>query len=215
MLYKQASEILKFPYLQPYVNIYRPSGSLSSLKPVSAVCETQNPTAESQNSSMCGSDKDSSVSTEKNIPILVYGENKSAETDIKSDGVNFGNPPRQNGQNCIAGYMTNMHEREVMRPTSHEPKSNFNVKKPNAIKNILMAAEVGKTRENRSPMRSNCSGVVQRAKVEVPAKVLKPTIVPPTVKPAADLPASVRVRACPDSTERVHASPSLEHQVLD
>ncbi|KAJ8429070.1 hypothetical protein Cgig2_031361 [Carnegiea gigantea] len=45
----------------------------------------------------------------------------------------------------------------------------------------------------------------------VSAKVLKPTIIPPIVKPAVDSPAIVLVRACGYSA-RVHTSPSPEHQ---
>ena len=77
-----------------------------------------------------------------------------------------------------------------------------------------MEPEVGKPRENTSPMRINHARVVQRGKIEVSAKVLKPTITPPTIKFVADSLAIVPVRAFADSA-RVHASPFLEHQVLD
>ncbi|KAJ8431221.1 hypothetical protein Cgig2_016780 [Carnegiea gigantea] len=50
---------------------------------VSAVYETRKPIDESQNSSSCYSDKDSYVSTEKNIPVLVYCWSKGAKIDIK------------------------------------------------------------------------------------------------------------------------------------
>ncbi|KAJ8429068.1 hypothetical protein Cgig2_031359 [Carnegiea gigantea] len=49
--------------------------------------------------------------------------------------------------------------------------------------------------------------------IEVSVKVLKPTIIPPIIKPTVDSPAIVLVRACADSA-RVHTSPSSEHQVL-
>ena len=92
---------------------------------LSAICETRKPIAESQNSSNCYSDKDSSVSTEKNIPALVYCRSKGAEIDIVSDyGVNYGNPPQQNDQNYTTGYVTNMHEQEVTRLISNKIKSN-------------------------------------------------------------------------------------------
>jgi len=63
-------------------------------------------------------------------------------------------------------------------------------------------------------MRSNHAGVVQRGKNDMSATVLKPTIIPPTIKPLVDSPATVLVRASADSA-RVYASPSLEYQVLD
>ncbi|KAJ8443115.1 hypothetical protein Cgig2_030883 [Carnegiea gigantea] len=138
-----------------------------------------------------------------------------AEIDIVSDyGVNSENPPQQNEQNCTAGYVTNMHEQEATRLISNQTISNYNVKKPNTLQNILMEAEIGKPRESMSSMHNNHARVVQRGKIEVSAKVLKPTIIPSIIKPAADSLAIVRVKACADSV-RVHASPSLEHQVLD
>ena len=138
-----------------------------------------------------------------------------AEIDIVSDyGVNDKNPPLQNEQHCTAGYVTNMHEQEATRLISNKTISNCNVKKPNALQNILMEPEVGKPRESMSPMHSNHARVVQRGKIEVAAKVLEPTIIPPIMKRAVDSPAIVLVRACADSA-RIHASPSLEHQVLD
>ena len=63
-------------------------------------------------------------------------------------------------------------------------------------------------------MRSNHAGVVQRGKIDMSATVLKPTIIPPTIKPLADSPTTVLVRASADSA-RVYASPSLKYQVLD
>ncbi|KAJ8432573.1 hypothetical protein Cgig2_026621 [Carnegiea gigantea] len=151
----------------------------------------------------------------KNRPTFWSTVGARAEIDIVSDyGVNYENPPQQNEQNCTAWYVTNMHEQEATRLISNMTKSNCNVKKPNALQNILMEPEVGKPRESMSPTRSNHARVVQRGKIEVSAKVLKPTIIPPIIKPVADSPTIVLVRACVDSA-RVHASPSLEHQVLD
>ncbi|KAJ8430382.1 hypothetical protein Cgig2_011903 [Carnegiea gigantea] len=103
---------------------------------------------------------------------------------------------------------------EATRLISNKTISNCNVKKPNALQNILTEPEVGKLGESMSPMCCNHARVVQRGKIEVSAKVLKPTIIPPIIKPAVDSPAIVLVRVCADSV-RVHASPSLEHQVVD
>lgn len=209
-----ASEILKHPYLQLYVNMYRPSSSPSPEKPTSTVPEGRKTMAESQNSNGSGSDKDSSVSTEKNIPVLVYCENKATETDILSDDeVDYGSPHQHDEKHCASVSGAYMHEQEVMKPANDEPKSTSESKQPKTIKNILMALKEGKTRENSSPMRSSRARTSQRANVEASPKVPKSTIVPPTVKPSGDSPMTVPARTSSDCAKRVHGSPSLKHQL--
>ncbi|XP_074294965.1 serine/threonine-protein kinase Nek5-like isoform X1 [Silene latifolia] len=207
-----ASEILKHPYLQPYVNIFRPSNSPSPEKPLFRARETRKPMVESQNSSSSCSDKDS-VSTDKNIPVLVYSESKATETDIFSDDeFDYEDPPQNNEQPCADEYVTDVHE-QVMKPFSDEPKPNTEVKQPKTIKGILMTLKEGKTRENSSPMRNNGARVTQRSNVEASPKVPKPTIVPPTVKPSANFQAIVPPKTSPDSVKRAYGSPSLKHQL--
>ncbi|KAL2932693.1 Serine/threonine-protein kinase Nek5 [Bienertia sinuspersici] len=205
-----ASEILKSPYLQPYVNQYR-SSSPSPGKRMSTARETRKPMVDSQNSSSSCSDKDSSISTEKNIPVMC--ENKATETDNVSDNeVDYENPAQHSEEHYAAECVANTHE-EVMKSANKEPKTNSEVKQPKTIKNILMALKDGKTRENSSPMRSNRGRAVQRANMEASPKVSKPTIVPPTVKPTADSQAIVPARTSPESAKRVHGSTSLKHQL--
>ncbi|XP_074299374.1 serine/threonine-protein kinase Nek5-like [Silene latifolia] len=207
-----ASEILKHPYLQPYVNIFRPSNSPSPEKPLFRARETRKPMVESQNSSSSCSDKNSSVSTDKNIPVLVYSESKATETDIFSDDeFDYEDPPQNNEHPCADEYVTDVHE-QVMKPFSDEPKPNTEVKQPKTIKNILMTLKEGKTRDNSSPMRNNGSRVTQRSNVEASPKVPKPTIVPPTVKPAANFQAIVPPKPSPDTVKSAHGS-SLKHQL--
>ncbi|XP_021835565.2 serine/threonine-protein kinase Nek5 isoform X2 [Spinacia oleracea] len=208
-----ASEVLKHPYLQPYVSQCRSSSYPSLGKPMSAVRQTRKPMIESQNSSSSCSDKDSSVSTEKNIPVMVYCENKATETDITSeDDVDYENPAQNDEDRCAAECVVSMHE-QAMKPANSEPKSNSEVKQPKIIKSILMTLKEGKTRENSSPMRSNRGRAVQRTNIEASPKISRPTIVPPTVKPGADFHAVVSARTSPDSAKRVHASSSLKHQL--
>ncbi|KAH9627411.1 hypothetical protein KSS87_012061 [Heliosperma pusillum] len=207
-----ASEILKHPYLQPYVNIFRPSHSPSPEKPLFRARESRKPMVESQNSSSSCSDKDS-VSTEKNIPVLVYSNNKATESDIFSDDeFDYEDPSQNSEQPCAVEYVTDVHE-QVMKPFSDEPKPGTEVKQAKTIKNILMNLKEGKTRENSSPMRNNGARVIQRSNVEASPKVPKPTIVPPTVKPAANFQAVVPPKTSPESVKRAHGSPSLKHQL--
>jgi len=172
--------------------------------------------AESQNSNSSCSDKDSSVSVEKSIPVLVNCENKATETDILSDDeVDYDSPRQHDEKHCTTMSGDNMHEQEVMKQVSDEPKSSSEAKQPKTIKNILMALKEGKTRENSSPMRSSRARTGQRANIEVSPKVSRPTIVPSTVKPAADSPVVAPARTSSDCAKRVHGSPSLKHQVLE
>lgn len=176
--------------------------------------ETRKPMIESQNSSSSCSDKDSSFSTEKNIPVMVYCENKATETDITSDDdVGSENPAQNDEENCMAECVASMHE-QVMKSANKETKTNSEVKQPKTMKNILMTLREGKSRENSSPMRSNRGRAAQRSNAEAPPKVSKPTIVPPTVKPNAEFQAVVPARMSPDTAKRVHGSTSLKHQVF-
>lgn len=170
---------------------------------------------ESQNSSSSCSDKDSSVSTEKNIPVVVYCENKATETDIASDDddVDYENSAQNHEQQCAAECAGNMHE-EVLKSANNEPKSNSEAKPSKTIKNIIMALRDGKTRENSSPVRSNRGRAVQRANIEASPKIPKTTIVPPTVKHAPDFQTVAPARISPDSAKRVHGSSPLKHQVI-
>ncbi|KAK9734614.1 hypothetical protein RND81_04G151900 [Saponaria officinalis] len=207
-----ASEILKHPYLQPYVNIFRPSGSPSPEKPISRARETRKPMVESQNSSSSCSDKDGSLSTEKNVSVLTYCENKGTETDILSDDeLDYEDLPQNDDHPYTTEYVINMHE-QVMKPVSDEPCPNNEVKQPKIVKNVFLALREGKTRENSSPMRNNRARTVQRSDIEATPKVTKPTIVPPTVKPAGDFHA-VPSKTSPNSANRANGSPSLKHQL--
>ncbi|XP_074289593.1 serine/threonine-protein kinase Nek5-like isoform X2 [Silene latifolia] len=206
-----ASEILKHPYLQPYVNEYRPPSSPSPEKPISRARKTQKTMVGSRPSSSSCSDKDSSMSTEKNYPVLVYCENKATETDILSgDESDYENPPQSNTQSCSFECVVDIHER-VMKPVSGEPKTDNELKQPKTVKNSIVSLKESKTRENSSPMRSNQTRVIPKSNFEASPKVSN--IVPPTVKPAADFQAIVRAKISPDSAKRVHESPSLKHQL--
>ncbi|KAL9235413.1 hypothetical protein vseg_010172 [Gypsophila vaccaria] len=206
-----ASEILKHPYLQPYVNIFRPSNSPSPEKPISRGRETRKPMVESQNSSSSCSDKDSSLSTEKNISVLRYSENKCTETDLLSDDeIDYEDLPQNDEHPRAVECVINMPE-QVMKHVSDEPSPNSEAK-PKIIKNMYLALREGKTRENSSPMRNSRVRTTQRSDVEASHKVSKPTIVPPTVKPTGDF-QGMPSKTSPNSAHRINGSPSLKHQL--
>nr|KYP68676.1 Serine/threonine-protein kinase Nek5 [Cajanus cajan] len=215
-----ASEVLKHPYLQPYVDQYRPSFSppttCSPEKPISAVNDPRKNMAESQNSNSSSSDKDSLMSNEKNIATAVPKcDNKATETDqisIDDDGSD-----EENGSsNAIANTKTA--EQEVMKPSHNEHHSNVESKQPKTIRNIMMALKEGKVREATSPMRGNRikpGGVpTQKISTETLSKLPKPNFIAPSVKPNLDSPTVALARATPDSAKRMQGSHHSKHQLL-
>ncbi|GMG98415.1 hypothetical protein Nepgr_000255 [Nepenthes gracilis] len=184
-----ASEILKHAYLQPYVNQCRPSSFPS---PETSICVARGihkHMTESQNSSSSCSDKDSSISVERDIPLTISNcENKATDTDMASeDEIGLYNPLQSDEQ------------------------------RPKVIKNLIMALKERKARESSSPMRSTHTRVrgahLQGTNVEASPKVPKPNIIPSSRKPIADSPIVASAKACPDSIKLVQGSPSLKHQL--
>lgn len=196
-----ASDVLKHPYLQPYVNQYRPS-TPSPEKPIRSVRETRKQMVDSQNSSSSCSDKDSTISTEKNIPVMVVNSStKGTDTEMVSDDdIGYDMPHPMDDQHCNS---------DVMKPTNDEFKLNTEVKQRKTIKSIFLALKEGRARESSSPLRSSRP----RPSVEVASKIPKPSIIPPSVKPSSDSPNVGTTKISPDSLKRAHGSSSVKHQL--
>lgn len=199
-----ASDILKHPYLQSYVEQYRPSfnppTATNPEKPLSAGHLTPRSMAESQNSSSSCSDKDTFVFSEKNTsPVAVNYDYKSTETDMTSfdDEVGFD-------------------EQETVKPSHDEQRSDVELKQPKTLRNIFMALKEGKIRENSSPLRGSRTRTgmsTQRTNTEISAKVPKPGNLPPVSKPNVDTASALPVKPSFDSSKRIQASNSLKHQL--
>ncbi|KAL5130540.1 Serine/threonine-protein kinase Nek5 [Glycine soja] len=212
-----ASEVLKHPYLQPYLDQYRPSfsppTSCSPEKPISAVNNHPKNMAESQNSNSSSSDKDSLMSNEKKIaPAGPKCYNKAIETDqisIDDDG----SEDESGSSNANAKTA----EQEVMKPSNNEHHSNVESKQPKTIRNIMMALKEGKVREATSPMRGNRikpGGIsTQKINTETLSKLPKPTFIAPSMKPNLESPAAL-ARASPDPAKRMMGSHYPKHQIL-
>uniref|UniRef100_A0A2N9FNN4 non-specific serine/threonine protein kinase n=1 Tax=Fagus sylvatica TaxID=28930 RepID=A0A2N9FNN4_FAGSY len=211
-----ASEILKHPYLQPYVDQYHPSFTCSPEKRISAARDSRRNMAESQNSTSSSSDKDSLLSSEKNIPEMVSNCNsKGTDTDLASiDDEDVSEKlllsEEEHGPNMCT---VKMDELEVIKPAHHEQLSNIELRQPKTIKHIMMALKEGKVRENSSPMRGNRTktggALTQRTNTEALPKVPKPSAVAPGFKSNADTPA----KASFDFAKRIQGSHSLKHQL--
>ncbi|XP_010262983.1 PREDICTED: serine/threonine-protein kinase Nek5-like isoform X2 [Nelumbo nucifera] len=217
-----ASEILRHPYLQPYVDQYRVSSSPPTVcppeKPISTARHSQKNMARSQNSNSSSSDKDSLISSEKNNSALVFNcDHKAIDMDMAStdDGADSEKTFTSN-EHGTHRFSIKIDEQEVVKPFRDEqPK--VESKQPKIIKNILMSLkEEGKARENSSPMRGNrakAGGISnQKANIEASPKVPKPSAVPPGSKLNAEAP-SVPAKANCDSVKRVQGSHPLKHQL--
>ncbi|RLN22054.1 serine/threonine-protein kinase Nek5-like [Panicum miliaceum] len=147
-----ASEILKSPYLQPYINQYRPFADIlhpgrSPEKPISSSRSSQRSMSGSQCSSISGSDMDSIQSSERNTSGPASSSNNTIDTegaestDLQSHKDTAG--PELERQDSSKSIHNNQHLR-------HENKQ------PKIIKKVLTTLrEESKFRESSSPVRAS------------------------------------------------------------
>ncbi|XP_058088564.1 serine/threonine-protein kinase Nek5 isoform X2 [Magnolia sinica] len=229
-----AAEILRHPYLQPYVDQYRMSpDSIAHLpeKPISSTARNgHKKMSESQNSSISSSDKESLHSSEKNTLAHVFDcDHKATDTDMAStdDGVECDNSCIQlpaadeclpDDEHVSVVATVGSDEQDAIRSLlggDQRPRSE--PKQPKIIKNILIALkEEGKVRENSSPVRGTrvkAGGISsQKANTESLPKVPKPSsTVSAGIRSNAETPAVVPAKANGDSVKRMQGSQSLKH----
>lgn len=202
-MYFQATELVNHPYLQPYVDQYRPSyrpiAAISPEKSLSTARESRKNMGESQSSNSSCSDRDSLVSTEKNIMNRCNMETPSADEDV-----DYRMLSKREGPHVTDSLPVSTKEHEELRNVNE-------TKHPKTIKNIMISLKEGKNREN-SPMRSNHvkanSGNNQRMVIEASPRVNRPNLVNNSPKGNAE------TKTNADSNKRVQGTtPSLKHQV--
>ncbi|KAL2485563.1 Serine/threonine-protein kinase Nek5 [Abeliophyllum distichum] len=215
-----ASEILKHPYLQPYVDQFRPSYNPPAPgKPLSGARDTRKNMAESQSTNSSCSDRDSLMSCEKNEQgVTLNFDNKATDTESASvdDDVSCGQLQPSKDQQKIDTFSANIKNLEVMKPLHEEQRCNVEPKQPRTIKNIMIALKEGRARENSSPMRGNrkvSSTGNQRPFVEASLKITKPSSVNPGLKANEEISPATSVKANSDSTKRIQGTHSLKHQL--
>ncbi|KAL1205504.1 Serine/threonine-protein kinase Nek5 [Cardamine amara subsp. amara] len=179
-----ASEILKHPYLQPYVEQYRPTISAASITPEKPLNsrEGRRSMAESQNSNS-SSEKDNFYVSEKSIRYVVPSNgNKVAETNSGSiddeDILDHVQQPgeNENVQSVVSATKPDGHG--ILKPSHSDQRPEIiQPKHPKTIRNIMMVLKEEKARENGSPMRSNrarpLSVPTQKNNIETPSKIPK------------------------------------------
>ncbi|KAG7564394.1 Protein kinase-like domain superfamily [Arabidopsis suecica] len=178
-----ASEILKHPYLQPYVEQYRPTLSAASITPEKPLNsrEGRRSMAESQNSNS-SSEKDNFYVSEKNTRYVVPSNgNKVTETDSgfinDEDILDHVQQSAENG-NLQSVSATKPDSHGILKPVHSDQRPDvIQPRHPKTIRNIMMVLKEEKARENGSPMRSNrsrpSSVPTQKNNIETPSKIPK------------------------------------------
>ncbi|XP_077230026.1 serine/threonine-protein kinase Nek5-like isoform X2 [Tasmannia lanceolata] len=227
-----ASEILRHPYLQPYVDQYRTSSDplvSSPEKSISTACHGQKNMAGSQNSSISSSDRDSLHSSEKNISGLTTEyDSKVTETDMASSGDRIDGDNSciqlpvaaeclENDEHCTGISTVETDEpNEAKLQCDQRPKSE--PKQSKIIKNILMVLkEDGKVREN-IPLRGTRlkAGRLssQKNNIDAPKSTKPSNAISSGFKSNSDTPAVVQAKANNDSAKRAqplkHLLPVIE-----
>ncbi|XP_068664306.1 serine/threonine-protein kinase Nek5-like [Aristolochia californica] len=222
-----ASEILRHPYLQPYVDQYRTSygpKACAAEKPTPSVRNGSHKNMSgSQNSSISSSDRDSLHSSERNISAVVFDcDHKATETDMAftNDGIECDNGcvQLQGHVECLRNDEINPFAPSIEADDGGPPvltrcelKSKTESKQPKIIKNILMTLkEDGKLRETASPIRGNRLKAVG---VSTPKTNTDPypKIPKPSPKQNADAPNITAGKGMGESVKRVPGSYSLKH----
>ncbi|XP_073055077.1 serine/threonine-protein kinase Nek5-like isoform X1 [Primulina eburnea] len=184
-----ASELLKHPYLQPYVDQYRPSyNTAAAVLPKKPLCrsrEGRKNMAESQSSNGSCSDRDSLTPSESNTQETESLLLKTKESD---------------GQKQLPEEQRN----------GNEPKQ------PRMIKTNVMALKEENIRENSSPIRSNHSKVsgasTRRTYVEASPRLSKPGNVHPGLKAIVEMPPSSSAKPDSDSSKRIQLTDAMKQQ---
>lgn len=224
-----ASEILRHPYLQPFVDQYRTTSyQMVVPSPEKSIPRNgQKHMSDSQNSSVSSNDRDSMQSSEKTSQeLLSNSDYKATETNnvvALNDNIQCDNrcqlpvadeylPNEERGNDIFVGT----DEQDVTRSVHHDQKPRSEPKQPK-IKSILMALkEESRVRENSSPVRGTrvkAGGVpIQKTNIEASPKLPKPNSnTPSNIKANVDTPVSVPAKANGDSVKRVQGSHPLKH----
>ncbi|GAA0158068.1 non-receptor serine/threonine protein kinase [Lithospermum erythrorhizon] len=211
-----ASELLKHPYLQPYVEQFfpsftNPSGN-SLKKPIATRRKSWKGIVESQSSNSTYSDRDSSGSNDRNIQGVSTCDNKATGTDTGDlDYVT-------DDEHIQTGDVSNSNVVELdvlLNPFSVEQQFNAEAKQPKTINNIMNALREGRVRESYSPMRSNrakAAGVSRSTIPQASSKVTKLGLISPGGKANVETPANVTTKAYAGSARRSPGIPPLKHQ---
>ncbi|KAI4373610.1 hypothetical protein MLD38_011718 [Melastoma candidum] len=218
-----ASEVLKHPYLQPYVDQYRQSLSANSPfpeKPINAPYPRKS-SIDSQNSIISsGSDKDSLPSREKTLPEVLHFSNRATDTDLPSfdDGDCSEQSLSSETEHGPPGSSSKVERQPVVRSSEGTQIQNPESKQPRIIKGIMMALKEGKIRDSDSPPRDSRTkaGVApnQRNHRDGTPKVPKPNPIP-AIKHNVDISVTRPMEIESENSKRIQATPMKQQIPFD
>ncbi|XVE79174.1 hypothetical protein DITRI_Ditri14bG0036800 [Diplodiscus trichospermus] len=209
-----ASELLKHPYLQAYVDQYCPSFCCPSTN----CSEDKHITTAHDHRKNMADRLDCLLSSDRNTATMVSNSNsKATDTDsISNDAEDAAEHLPSEEENGPIIFTGTVNEKGMLKPSYEEQGSNVQSKQPKTIKSIMMALNEGKARENGSPMRGSrtkaVGGLTQRYNVETSPKVLNPLSPSPALNYNADTSTVVSAKSALDSAKRMPGSHHLKHQ---
>lgn len=219
-----ASDILKHPYLQPYVHQYcsslcSPSAS-SPEKPIFAVHVPRKTMAESEKSNSSCSEKGGLMSNKRNVSKAApKGDDKITEVDLSSIGDKITDlimPGRERNSSSNVNAKTD--KQEVRKQTHLEHKSNVGSKQARIVKNAKMGPKHEKVKEMSSPMRGSlmkAGGIsTQKINTETLCKFPKSDFGVNGLKPNVEVPTLAPSKATLHSAKRIQGSHTSKHQQL-
>ncbi|XP_039686671.1 serine/threonine-protein kinase Nek5 isoform X3 [Medicago truncatula] len=219
-----ASDILKHPYLQPYVHQYcsslcSPSAS-SPEKPIFAVHVPRKNMAESEESNSSSSDKGGLMSNKRNVSKAApMGDEKITEVDlsmIDDNGSDLIMPGRERNSSSNVNAKTD--KQEVRKQTHLEHNSNVGYKLARTVKNVKMGPKHEKVKETRSPMRESlmkAGGIsTQKINTETLSKFPKSDFGVNGLKPNVEVPTLAPSKATLHSSKRIQGSHTSKYQQL-
>ncbi|WOL18794.1 hypothetical protein Cni_G27591 [Canna indica] len=223
-----ASEILRHPYLQPYVYQQRPcpdpSNVLQSLSKPISILQGHSNMSESQCSSISGSDKESSQSSNKHTSELILeSDQKAIEADTASmdDGItsdyNCGSPFDARGGIEKSSIVEESQESSnFIKVDQHQKIEPEQPKQPKIAKNILAYFKEDKARESCSPVRSSRVKLVassnHKCNTNPSAKISKPIGASISkLKFNAEVPAGVQYKNSSDSAKQAQGLQNFKH----
>jgi len=219
----QASEVLKHPYLLPYVDQYRSSFCTPTVsspeKPISVVHHPRKNKPEGQNSSSSSTEKDSLMSNMKKTANAVPKcDGKSTELDmtpVEDDGSEQLRPDEEGNGSIKVNAKTV--DQVVTKQFNNDHNSKVVSKQPIAIKNVVTALRNRKLRETSSPIRGNSikgGGVLtHKINTETLSKLPKLNFGACDLKSNLEVPTIAPSKATPDPAKRLPGSHTSKHQV--
>ncbi|ESW22030.1 hypothetical protein PHAVU_005G120700 [Phaseolus vulgaris] len=218
-----ASEVLKHPYLLPYVDQYRSSFCTPTVsspeKPISVVHHPRKNKPEGQNSSSSSTEKDSLMSNMKKTANAVPKcDGKSTELDmtpVEDDGSEQLRPGEEGNGSIKVNAKTV--DQVVTKQFNNDHNSNVVSKQPIAIKNVVTALRNRKLRETSSPIRGNSikgGGVLtHKINTETLSKLPKLNFGACDLKSNLEVPTIAPSKATPDPAKRLPGSHTSKHQL--